>query len=98
MHEAAAKELAALPADEYARFRRALLALADDPLHARAGLDVRRIKLLRDGDLLVRLRVGRRRALYATLSAERTLLVLVVQDREIGYDRMMAQAERRPAR
>lgn len=96
VHEAAAKELAALPADDYARFRRALLALADNPLHARAALDVRRLKLLRTGDLL--LRVGKRRALYATLSRERVLLVLLVQDREVGYDRMLAKAERRLAR
>ena len=94
IHPAAAAELAALPDGEYARVEKALLRLAEGPFRARAGLDVRKLKGTRTG-ALYRLRVGARRVLYVATTARRELLVLVVDGRGLGYERLLRMAEGR---
>lgn len=94
LHPDAAAELAALPEKEYARIERALLQLAEAPFRARPGVDVRKLKRV-PGGMLLRLRVGERRALYAALTGARTLVVLVVERRGLGYARLLRMAEGR---
>lgn len=54
------------------------------------------LKLKGTGDAgLYRLRVGERRVLYAALTADHEVLVLVVDDREAGYKRLQLRAEER---
>lgn len=93
-HPAAAAEMAALPEKDYARVEGALLRLAEDPFHPRAGVDVRKLKGARTPGLY-RLRVGARRVLYVAATARRELVVLVVDDRGLGYERLSAIADGR---
>lgn len=95
LHPDAAAELAALPEKAYARVERALLRLCDDPFRPRLrGGDVRSLKRIPQGALL-RLRVGERRAVVAALTGRRTLVVLVVERRGLGYARLTRMAEGR---
>jgi hypothetical protein len=41
---------------------------------------------------LYRLRVGEHRAAYLVVSEDRTVTVLVIEDREVGYKRIIARA------
>ena len=94
LHPAAAAELAALPEREYARLERALLRLERDPVRARPGADLKKLKDVRGG-VLSRLRVGERRVLYAVLTPAREVVVLAVENRGLGYARLMRLAEGR---
>jgi mRNA-degrading endonuclease RelE of RelBE toxin-antitoxin system len=95
VHPAAADDLARLPDDDYRRVRSRLKQLEEDPLEPRAGKDVKKLKDLRDGSGLYRLRVGEHRAVYAVVTVERQVLVLVFEKREAGYDRLIKTAEAR---
>jgi mRNA-degrading endonuclease RelE of RelBE toxin-antitoxin system len=55
------------------------------------------VKKLRDlsGGGLYRLRVGAHRVLYAIITDDREILVLVVAEREAGHGRLMETAEAR---
>gem|GEM_PF-3742469 len=57
-------------------------------------MDVRKLRDLADGGLY-RLRVGAHRVVYAVIADDRTILVLVVAEREAGYGRLMETAEAR---
>lgn len=95
VHPAAADELLELPDRDYRRVERALHGLEEDPFRSRAGVDVVKLRDLEEGSALYRLRVGKRRVLYAVIRADRTVYVLLVEDRELGYARLMEIARRR---
>ncbi|MFA5862835.1 MAG: type II toxin-antitoxin system RelE/ParE family toxin [Candidatus Thermoplasmatota archaeon] len=65
--------------------------LAQEPFRPRPGMDIKKLKDV-DGDGLYRLRVGEHRAIYAVVSVDRVVTVLVVDDREAGYSRMIQRA------
>lgn len=94
IHASARDELLALTDVEFERVDAKLRRLAEDPLRPRAGVDIKKLKDLGGGGLY-RLRIGERRALYAVLTADRRVIVLVVEDREAGYARMIARASKR---
>lgn len=98
VHPAAASELVDLPEKDFARFQRALTRLQDDPFHPAAGRDVTKLKEMGLGGALYRLRVGKRRAIYAVIRGDRVIYVLVIEDRELGYGRLIELAKRRLAR
>lgn len=91
VHPAAARELADLPDREFDRVEAALERLRANPFRPRPGTDVKKLH----GDTLYRLRVGERRVIYAIVRPDRTICVLVVEDREVGYGRLMGVAEAR---
>ncbi|HLE97012.1 MAG TPA: hypothetical protein VI997_06525 [Candidatus Thermoplasmatota archaeon] len=99
-HPAAAREYDALPEHARVRFERAIDALEDDPFSARPGVDIRKLRLLSDGTTLRRLRVGERRACYAVVTPSREVWILMFEDRELGYARIIRTSverfERRP--
>jgi mRNA-degrading endonuclease RelE of RelBE toxin-antitoxin system len=92
IHEAAKKELLALGDADYRRMDKHLELLVHDPLRARPGMDIKKLKDVDEGSGLYRLRVGERRAIYAIITAERVVTVLVIEDRELGYVRMIHRA------
>ena len=94
IHEAAKEELLDLDDEEYQRVDEHLASLAHDPLRPRPGMDITKLKDLKEGRLY-RLRVGDHRAVYAVITADRVVMVLVVEDREVGYKRMIARATAR---
>ncbi len=95
LHPAAMKELLDLPPKTKDRFEAAIDRLALDPFRPRVGCDVTKLADLDEGATLLRLRVGQHRACYAVLSREREILILLFEDREVGYRRMIATAVRR---
>lgn len=94
IHQSARQEILDLGAREARRVLEKLKGLAEDPLRPRPGMDILKLKdVARCG--LYRLRVGERRVLYAALTLEDEVLVLVVDDREVGYRRLQVRAEER---
>ena len=94
-HPAASKELLHLEPRSQKRFRRAIDELEIDPLTARSGCDVKKVADLPGASTLHRLRVGRERACYAVVTPAREVWMLLFDDREVGYRRMVATAEKR---
>jgi mRNA-degrading endonuclease RelE of RelBE toxin-antitoxin system len=91
IHEAAKKELLDLTDDEFDRVDAHLAELENDPLRPRPGMDITKLKDVDEGSLY-RLRVGEHRAAYLVVSEDRTVTVLVIEDREVGYKRIIARA------
>lgn len=91
IHEAARKELLDLSDDEYARMDAHLGELEHDPIRPRPGMDITKLKDVDEG-ALYRLRVGEHRAAYLVVGPDRTVTVLVIEDRELGYKRISARA------
>lgn len=94
IHEQAFDELLALGRDRASRIRDKLEALTEDPFRGRPGVDVKKLKDVAGGGLY-RLRVGPHRVVYAVITEDREILVLVVAERESGYGRLMETAEAR---
>lgn len=91
IHEAARQELLALSDDDFDRVETRLAALGREPTRPRPGMDIKKLKDVPGGGLY-RIRVGDHRAIYATSSKDRIVQVLVVEDRELGYARMIQRA------
>lgn len=81
VHPKALDELEALDRAAQRRMAKAIDALAEDPLRKRPGADIRRIGTLSGGKTLHRIRVGTRRSLYAVVQGDRTVTVLLIDDR-----------------
>lgn len=94
-HPAAEREFLALPPNEQTRFERAIDGLELDPFRKRPGVDIRKLVQSPDGTGLYRLRVGERRACCAVLTEDREVYVLLFDDRELGYGRLLHTAEER---
>ena len=94
-HPAAEKEFVALPSNIQVRFERAIDALEVNPFTRRSGSDVTKLADLADGSTLHRLRVGKRRACYAVVTKTKVVWVLLFEDREVGYGRMIKTSEER---
>ena len=94
LHPKALAELETLDRAAQRRMAKAIDALAIDPLHKRPGADIRRIGTLPEGTLH-RIRVGTRRSLYAVVTSDRRVTVLLIDDRGRGYDRMKDTALQR---
>lgn len=91
VHEKAREELLDLGDEDYERVDAHLAQLEDDPMRPRPGMDVRKLKDVSDGGLY-RLRVGKHRAIFVVMPTRRKVRILVVEDREIGYARMIQRA------
>lgn len=65
--------------------------LEADPLRPRPGMDITKLKDVEEGGLY-RLRVDKHRAAYLVVSEARTVTVLVIEDREVEYKRIIARA------
>lgn len=94
-HPKAEKELFGLPDDAQRRFGRAIDQLTVDPHTSRAGVNVKKIADLGGGATLHRLRVGERRSCYAVTDSMRRVWILLFEDREVGYPRMVRRAQER---
>jgi mRNA-degrading endonuclease RelE of RelBE toxin-antitoxin system len=75
------RDIHGLPLDVLRRFDRAMTALADDPTHARPGLDVKRLHAYGEG--MWRLRIGDYRILYHV--APSLVRVLRIESRRSAY-------------
>lgn len=94
IHQDAFDELLALGRSRASRIRDKLEALTEDPFRGRPGVDVKKLKAVPGGGLY-RLRVGPHRVVYAVITDDRSIFVLVVAERESGYGRLMETAEAR---
>ena len=94
VHQSARQEILDLGATEARRVLEKLKGLEEDPLRPRPGMDLLKLHDVAGGGLY-RLRVGERRVLYAVVTAEGEVLVLVVDDREVGYKRLQLKAVQR---
>lgn len=71
-----------MPARDRARLKKALAGLADDPLTARSGADIKKLKGAFGREDLYRLRVGAWRAFYAIRDE---VVVIDIRKRESAY-------------
>ncbi|MEA3198870.1 MAG: mRNA interferase RelE/StbE [Thermoplasmata archaeon] len=90
LHEKALDEFEALPDAIQERMEAGIDELQHDPFRPRPGVDVLKLEDVGGDDDLYRLRVGDYRAIYTVDKEGRVVLVVVVDDREIGYTRLVA--------
>lgn len=57
--------------------------------------DVTKLAVLDTGETLYRLRVGERRACYAVITSDREVWMLIFEDRELGFRRLIKTATAR---
>ncbi|HWH08104.1 MAG TPA: type II toxin-antitoxin system RelE/ParE family toxin [Candidatus Thermoplasmatota archaeon] len=94
LHRKAEAEFLRLPANVQDRFEAAIDRLEADPFRKRPGADIR---ALEGTTGLYRLRVGSYRALYTVEPDGRIVIVLLFDERELGYTRLIPKAEARLA-
>lgn len=69
--------------------------MAIDPYSNRPGVDVTKLIDLGQGATLHRLRAGERRSCYAVIDDDRMVWILLFEDREVGYKRLVRRASER---
>jgi mRNA interferase RelE/StbE len=84
LHREVVKTLSELGSAVRLRIIQGLRALKDDPIHARSGADIVRLRGTRGREDLFRLRVGNYRAIYAVEG--KVLYVTELFHRGKGYD------------
>lgn len=61
-------------------------------------MDIKKLTVVGEATGLYRLRIGDRRCVYATILEERFVVLLVIDERGAGYDRILGTALRRLSR